>query len=92
LAPRPIQYGTSHDKMRRYFQRIIDSGEIVMCANPRCTHPGGRQIIPGQAWDLGHEPGDPMRYRGPEHRRCNRATASQRKTLAPARRRQSRVW
>lgn len=36
----------------------------------------GRVIHPAQAWDLGHVDGDPSRYPGPEHARCNRATAA----------------
>jgi hypothetical protein len=46
----------------------------------------GKPILPGDLWDLGHDDFDRDRYRGPEHRRCNRAAAGR---VAV---RRSRVW
>jgi hypothetical protein len=63
-------YGSAHQARRRRWNKRIYSGEEVNCA--RCGHP----ILPGQAWDLGHDDNDRTRYTGPEHRRCNRATAT----------------
>jgi hypothetical protein len=63
-------YGSAHQARRRRWNRRISSGEEVNCA--RCGYP----IFPGQAWDLGHDDNDRTRYTGPEHRRCNRATAT----------------
>jgi hypothetical protein len=63
-------YGSAHQARRRRWNKRIYSGEEVNCA--RC----GYLILPGQAWDLGHVDGDKSRYQGPEHRRCNRATAT----------------
>jgi excisionase family DNA binding protein len=63
-------YGAKHQAKRRRWAKRIYSGEEVNCA--RCGYP----ILPGQAWDLGNVDGDKSRYQGPEHRRCNRATAT----------------
>ena len=64
-------YGRGHQTTRARFSRLVLAGG-VRCA--RCRRP----IRPGEPWDLGHADGDRSRYSGPEHRRCNRATASRR--------------
>ena len=61
-------YGTEHRNLRNQWRPQVEAG-TVHCA--RC----GRPIQPGQPWDLGHDDHDRTRYRGPEHARCNRATA-----------------
>ena len=63
-------YGSAHQARRRRWAKRIYSGEEVNRA--RCGYP----ILPGQAWDLGHVDGDKSQYQGPEHRRCNRQTAT----------------
>lgn len=71
------EYGRRHRKLRQRLAPLVASGK-ALCA--RC----GRLIAPGAAWDLGHVDDDRARYAGPEHQRCNRATAG--------RRRRSRRW
>lgn len=60
-------YGNSHQKIRAHYKPIVAAGKAVCW---RCAHP----IHPSEPWDLGHDDHDRTQYRGPEHRRCNRAT------------------
>lgn len=63
-------YGAVHQSVRRQLSPLVASG-AVRCA--RC----GQPILAGEPWDLGHS-ADRTHYRGAEHRRCNRATATHR--------------
>jgi hypothetical protein len=72
--------GQRHYRKRLALVPLVASGS-VRCA--RC----GELIAPDEPWDLGHVDGDPTRYQGPEHRRCNRATAAHR-----VERKVSRQW
>jgi hypothetical protein len=65
------RYGPSHRSRRAELAPLVASG-CVTCA--RC----GELIAPTDRWDLGHVEGDPYRYAGPEHERCNRRTSSHR--------------
>jgi hypothetical protein len=65
-------YGWNHQKMRQIVQLEVAAG-IAVCT--RC----GLRIDPGEPWDLGHDDYDRAIYIGPEHRACNRATASRRR-------------
>jgi hypothetical protein len=62
-----------HQKLRNRWARDVARGEVE-CA--RCGEP----IWPEEPWDLGHVDGDKTRYAGPEHRACNRATATHKDT------------
>ena len=64
-------YGWKHQKLRNRWAREVARREVE-CA--RCGEP----IWPEEPWDLGHVDvdGDRSRYAGPEHRACNRATAT----------------
>lgn len=61
-------YGPAHQRRRALLDPFVRAGQY-RCA--RCHEP----ILPGEPWDLGHVDGDYSRYAGPEHSRCNRATA-----------------
>jgi len=76
-------YDTRHNRIRERLKPLVLAGG-VKCA--RC----GLPILPGQAWDLGHDDQDRSRYTGPEHRfsrDCpaggNRATAARRGLWEP---------
>jgi hypothetical protein len=62
-------YGKEHRQLRAQWARVMRD-EPVFCA--RC----GLPIEPGEPWDLGHADEDRSRYNGPEHRACNRKTAT----------------
>ena len=76
------KYGWKHQQVRERLRRQVDAG-LAVCA--RC----GKPIIPGTPWDAGHVDGDPNLYSGPEHRKCNRRTATH---AAQRRRRYSFDW
>jgi len=65
-------YGSSHQKLRRRWAAVIARGGVTCW---RCRLP----ILPGMAWDLGHDDLDRRIYRGPEHRYCNRAAGALKK-------------
>lgn len=73
------KYGHVHRTLRARLAPVVAAG-LVKCA--RC----GDLIAPHEPWDLGHDDDDPTRHVGPEHRRCNRATA----VREPPR--YSRIW
>jgi hypothetical protein len=77
-------YGARHKQLRREIGRQVAAGGVA-CA--RC----GREIYPFEPWDLGHHDFDRSVYTGPEHRRCNRATARHGRRRKP-RRLLSQVW
>lgn len=68
-------YGWEHQQRRAAWAPRVDAG-AVDCA--RCHRP----IRPGEPWDLGH-PDAHGSDGGPEHRRCNRATAGRRAANDP---------
>lgn len=72
-------YGAAHQRLRRRWAPSVLAGRVT-CA--RC----GRLIRPDEKWDLGHDDRDRNLYTGPEHLRCNRATAGRGRLIF------SRVW
>jgi hypothetical protein len=86
-------YGTRHQKRRSAIAPTVATGTVRCARGAECFFADeladGRKIggfiLPGQKWDLGHDDHDRTVYTGPEHRRCNRATAGRHK-------RRSRRW
>lgn len=76
-------YGVRHQQLRKRYGRLVKAG-VAFCA--RC----GKPIAPGEPWDLGHVDGVRDQWWGPEHARCNRATAGRRRR--ERNRPTSRVW
>lgn len=73
-------YGAQHQRLRKQWQSRIDAGEIVTCW--RCEENGTpHPILPGDAWDLGHDDNDRGRYRGPECVGGNRATSGRQREV-----------
>ena len=70
------KYRHRHQQLRRRWAPLVRAGG-VNCS--RCHQP----IMPGQPWDLGHIPGNPYQYAGPQHRHCNRNTSSERAVADP---------
>lgn len=71
-----------HQRERLRWTPIVAAGNVRCARGSECFYREGDQgglIRPGQPWDLGHvDGGGPHDYAGPEHRRCNRATAGRR--------------
>lgn len=62
-------YDAAHDRLRAHYVALQAEGHTLLCA--RCHEP-----IRDEPFDLGHDDHDRTRYTGPEHVRCNRATAA----------------
>jgi hypothetical protein len=84
---REPKYMRHHEALRRRLAPRVAAG-LVLCV--RCGEP----ILAEEPWDLGHiDGGGPRDYSGPEHQRCNRATAGRRIRRTRAGRKQwSRNW
>ena len=86
MSEHNARYGWPHRRLRARLKSSVEAG-YVLCW--RC----GRLIEAGQPWDLGHVDGDPTRYAGPEHRKCNRQTITHiREESHEAPRLTSREW
>jgi hypothetical protein len=68
------RYGGEHQRLRARWRPRVERGEVACCL-PYCGH----VIVPGEAWDLAHDPMDPSRWLGPAHARCNRNTTLERR-------------
>jgi hypothetical protein len=82
-------YGTAHQNLRKRVERDVQAG-IAACWRCQANGlPHDKALIkPDEPWDLGHDDNDRTKYRGPEHRKCNRATAGRRTTAVDT----TRTW
>jgi hypothetical protein len=67
--PGDLEYDNAHVRLRAQWAPRVAAG-VVKCW--RCDE----LIASGATWDLGHDDEDRAFYRGPEHRKCNRATST----------------
>ena len=67
-------YGYAHRALRERWRKRVERGG-VFCTHPRC----GLEILPGEPWDLAHDPADRSRWIGCQHARCNRNTSLERR-------------
>lgn len=72
-------YGTPHRRVRRYFARLVASGQAVCW---RCSLP----IDPAEDWHLGHDD-KRTRWLGPEHALCNLRAAANKANETKAKKR-----
>lgn len=75
-------YGWDHQRERAHWVKYQQDGGddhrggLLCRAEDQCLKPNGTQWIrKGEAWDLGHFPGQ-KRWRGPEHVKCNRSAGA----------------
>jgi hypothetical protein len=64
-------YDATHDRLRARWAPLV-AAVRVHCHAAVCVEQGGRLILPGQPWDLGHTD-DRAGWTGPEHATCNRS-------------------
>lgn len=76
------RYGHAHRVLRERWRPRVERGEVACCL-PWC---GGVMILPGEPWDLAHDPLDATRTLGPAHAGCNRNTAVERRVQGRGRR------
>lgn len=76
------RYGASHRRLREQWRPRVERGEVACCL-PWCGHV---LILPGEPWDLAHDPMDPGRWLGPSHARCNRNTTFEKRLRGSGRR------
>jgi hypothetical protein len=69
-------YGHLHKQERERWRPVVEAGN-ARCAELICLLPT-RTINPGAPWDLAHNR-QTGAYRGPAHRRCNRAEGARHK-------------
>jgi hypothetical protein len=63
-------YTGEHVKLKERWRPVVEAGQ-AHCTEPVCAY-RTRWIPPGTAWDLAHDRTTGS-YRGPAHRKCNRA-------------------
>jgi hypothetical protein len=78
-------YSGPHTGLRRRLARVVRAGGVRCARGAGCFFAEvvdgvrvGGLIRPDEAWHLGHDDFDRTLYSGPEHVRCNCATAGRR--------------
>ena len=67
-------YDAAHVRERARWQRILDSGRVVMCTSYLCVSPDAP--VDPTNWHLGHT-SDRTTWTGPQHPGCNLIEAGQ---------------
>lgn len=68
-------YGAQHQRERERWESLVAAGAVDCRRGDQCLEPELR-IKPDEPWELGHPDVACDAPKAPEHRRCNRATAT----------------
>ena len=91
-----MRYGWHHQQQRVAWRARVATGTVRCARGPACFRSElvegvlvGGFIRPGEPWDLDHADDGSLRYLGPSHARCNRATNRRDDDSTPT---TTRIW